>query len=602
MPSAVFYPVATTDTGYWTGAHEFFATGWDGVVAVFGNNGSAQNAFVRFPVVTIPPGATVTAAFVRFASWSALAGTTCRVNVRGELAANAAAPTSAADASGRPKSTAVAWTPGGWTSGSSYDSPDLSTALAEILAVSGWASGNAVQLHFLDNASTSGARRAFDTVGYGSGYPELHVTWDVDTRIPGVDLALGVNPPTIPLALPQTVDLLIAANPPVCSAGVSVPGAALSLGANPPGFYSQVTPPTVALALYAGRPSASWVMPADQIPTCKIVYILTLTGDGDGLDDIVLPMSSFSTRMTADSIHYLSAYVPNSRAWADAIAARMRGDLVVKKGLRRSEYALRLAMERYEAAAQAEAEAFRASQFGVWLETMAAQTALSTTAGLMEQWLIPAYAPWGDRITPAIKYFIYGWQSADGFIAWYVDNGYAGVTSVDWRAAVDLLQTPAWLSAATGGYYTSWSQLCGLDGGDPYIQSSIMALTNDKIARRAEYLSIKDTPDDWMGAGQIMSEIIRVPFGGLSWERGGAGDIAVVTGQSIVRVAAVRSTKMTGIQYEALDTSGKRRLRCDVSLFLAPGDVATWGDQGMIVGQISHNVGPDTAYMEVIEQ
>lgn len=473
--------------------------------------------------------------------------------------------------------------------------------MSEIVLLEGWNSGNALQIYVIDNGSVNGSRKLFDAFGYGSGYPELHVEWVETVSIPGVSLSLGANAPMIPLALPQTVGLLIAANAPTCSAGASVPGAPAALGSNPPGFYSKVAPPSAGLSLFAGRPSTLWTMPADQLPTCQIVYTLTLTGDTDELDDIVIPMSSFSTRLTADATHYLSATVPNSRAWADAISARAGGDLVVKKGLRRSEYALRLAMERYEAAAQVEAAMFRASTFGGWLESMAAQTFFSTAA-LLEQWLVPAYATWGDLVTPSMRYMLYGWQSATDYIAWYVANGYAGTTALDWSAAVALLQTPSWLSAVTGGYYTSWRQLCGLDGGDPYVSADIMALTADKLARMAEFSAIETSPDDWMGGGQIMAEIARVPFSGLSWERGGVGDSAIVTGQTTVAVVATKSIEVTGIQYEALDSGGKRRLRCEVSLFLAPGDVATWGDQSMIVGQISHSVGPDTAYMEVMEQ
>jgi hypothetical protein len=79
--------------------------------------------------------------------------------------------------------------------------------------------------------------------------------------------------------------------------------------------------------LWAQRGSAVWT-PVITATT----YTLTLTGAADGVDDIVLPMASFSTRLSRDGSSYLQVSVPNGRRYAADIAARSRGDLVISRG------------------------------------------------------------------------------------------------------------------------------------------------------------------------------------------------------------------------------------------------------------------------------
>ncbi len=62
-----------------------------------------------------------------------------------------------------------------------------------------------------------------------------------------------------------------------------------------------------------------------------ITYSLTLTGAPDSLADIVLPMSSFQTRLKDGDPSWLSVIVPNGRVYADSINARPNGELVVMR-------------------------------------------------------------------------------------------------------------------------------------------------------------------------------------------------------------------------------------------------------------------------------
>lgn len=62
-----------------------------------------------------------------------------------------------------------------------------------------------------------------------------------------------------------------------------------------------------------------------------VTYTLTLTGAPDSLDDIILPMSSFQTRLKDGNPSWLSVISPNSRDNADSINARPNGELVVTR-------------------------------------------------------------------------------------------------------------------------------------------------------------------------------------------------------------------------------------------------------------------------------
>lgn len=88
------------------------------------------------------------------------------------------------------------------------------------------------------------------------------------------------------------------------------------------------------------RPAWSWSLAAADLPKTSIVYRLILTGAADGVADLVLPMSSFQSRLRNGTPSYLSAVIPNGAAYVDEIAARLNGDLVVSKGFRLSSGAI----------------------------------------------------------------------------------------------------------------------------------------------------------------------------------------------------------------------------------------------------------------------
>jgi len=73
----------------------------------------------------------------------------------------------------------------------------------------------------------------------------------------------------------------------------------------------------------------------DQTPyTASRVYRCILSGDHAGMDDVVLPISSFQYRLYLDGRTYISCIVPNAALYADDVADRMGGDIVIEQGWR----------------------------------------------------------------------------------------------------------------------------------------------------------------------------------------------------------------------------------------------------------------------------
>jgi len=215
MASGVFYPAASTDTGYWfINGGWFQPSGYNGRTAAAGNyNGNSEGAWARFQNVAIPPGATITSAFLRLTSNnSAATSSTVSLAVRAELADSPPAPTSITDANSRIKSDGVSWFPGDWTA-QAYDSPDIASAIQEVVDRAGWEAGNALQIFVLDSGSSFGAERAFYCFGNGTGYPELHVTWAEGVEIPTDDIAVAAPSPSVRHIVIPTNTLTVSSPP-----------------------------------------------------------------------------------------------------------------------------------------------------------------------------------------------------------------------------------------------------------------------------------------------------------------------------------------------------------------------------------------------------
>ena len=63
----------------------------------------------------------------------------------------------------------------------------------------------------------------------------------------------------------------------------------------------------------------------------KRIYLFTLTGVIDGVEDIIIPISSFQSRIKSGDPTYLSVVIPGIE-YASAINERLNGDLIVRMG------------------------------------------------------------------------------------------------------------------------------------------------------------------------------------------------------------------------------------------------------------------------------
>jgi lysophospholipase L1-like esterase len=162
VPTTVTYRVgASGDDGYDTSSGSFTNSG--GVDFRLGDNGNHLSTYARFAGVTIPVGATITAAKLTLTDWwdeSTAAGIT--TTIKAADTGNPSAPTDDASFTGASRtSQSASWTFGSGTNqttGSTHDTADFASVIQHLVDNHSYASGSAVVL-YLDWASETGARQ-----------------------------------------------------------------------------------------------------------------------------------------------------------------------------------------------------------------------------------------------------------------------------------------------------------------------------------------------------------------------------------------------------------------------------------------------------------
>ena len=169
---------------------------------------STQTVGIRWTGITVPPGATITAAWVQFVTDEAQSIATNLV-IRGLAADNAATfVATAGNISARARTSAsINWAPAAWptigqTTGAQR-TPDLTPIVQEIVNRSGWASGNALAVVI----TGTGRRTAYAIEGSATLSPLLHIEYS--TGPPPADF-----PPVAGLSLSQNASpfLTVTAN------------------------------------------------------------------------------------------------------------------------------------------------------------------------------------------------------------------------------------------------------------------------------------------------------------------------------------------------------------------------------------------------------
>ncbi|MBO6515325.1 MAG: T9SS type A sorting domain-containing protein, partial [Bacteroidia bacterium] len=134
---------------------------------------------VRFRSLTIPQGATITSAYVTFMSEDSRSAYT-KIKIYGEDTDDANSfGSSDYDISSRTyTSNSKTWEPGSWYQYYTYNTPDISDIVEEIVGRNGWVSGNDMVLIFDD---IDGRRDAYSYDGYSSQAPVLVVNYQTST-------------------------------------------------------------------------------------------------------------------------------------------------------------------------------------------------------------------------------------------------------------------------------------------------------------------------------------------------------------------------------------------------------------------------------------
>jgi len=129
----------------------------------------ANRAFIRFQNITIPNYSEVSNVYARFTAYSNRSDTPVNLRCAFVDEDNPDAPISYAELQAFSLTDWVSWDLlEGWSDGSTYDTPDLTTILQGIVERSGWSSGNSVIL-IIEDVSSVGNQRGFSSIQYGSG-------------------------------------------------------------------------------------------------------------------------------------------------------------------------------------------------------------------------------------------------------------------------------------------------------------------------------------------------------------------------------------------------------------------------------------------------
>ncbi len=230
----------------------------------FGRSTSyVYEAFVRFPGVDIPPGASIASAVWRRQAGYTLTTTGAAAVIHCATQDNASAPTTTAEFTALGLTSGTAWNDiPAETTDQWYDSPDFAGDIQDVIDRAGWGSGNAV-LVVLKNATPEGtyANRSGWAYDQGAAYAsQLVVSWttaatgDATAACGVVSLALAALAASVRTdctVQAGAVSLSLAAQP--ATAGIAVNAACgavgLTLAAQPASVRGDVTAAVGAVAL-----------------------------------------------------------------------------------------------------------------------------------------------------------------------------------------------------------------------------------------------------------------------------------------------------------------------------------------------------------------
>jgi len=166
---------AGTVDGSWDIGNNWLSLGYDW--------SEADKFGLRFQNITIPKGATIVSAIVSFYCIYSVSANSCNVKIYAEDADDAAAFSDESNFDGRSLTpvAGIAWSSiPAWTETNWYDSPDIKTAIQNVVNREGWASGQDIAILVKDNSSDEGAARFASDYSENSAHAaKLVITYTV---------------------------------------------------------------------------------------------------------------------------------------------------------------------------------------------------------------------------------------------------------------------------------------------------------------------------------------------------------------------------------------------------------------------------------------
>ena len=101
---------------------------------------------------------------------------------------------------------------------------------------------------------------------------------------------------------------------------------------------------------------------------------------------------------------------------------------------------------------------------------------------------------------------------------------------------------------------------------------------------------------------EITEELVAADYDSVRYELGGRSGTVTVTAYKTETTTTSAVVPVSGVSLEAMQATGKRRIRCEPSFFIKPGYVASWNGNQMIVGMIALSVTHKTATMDITER
>ena len=330
-----------------------------------------QKIGLRFTGMNIPVGATITNAYLVFRAVGADSPMTnsdaTSLTLKGQLIGNAPTFTSTSgNISSRALTTAsTAWTPSTWSSGSDYNSPDISAVVQEIVNQGAWASGNSLAIiitgtghrasqaydtdpstaaqlvvTYTVSAAPTVANLAGDTLRYTAGGGAVVIDQSANavvTDTDSSDFAAGTLTVSFAAGSDSAEDVLAIRNQGTGAGQIGVSGSNVSYGGSVIGSFtggSAGTPLVVTLNANANPTSATALMrnityhdtdtASPTLGTRTVRFVLT---DGDGgssanVDTSVSlgPVSPPAALWVSTTGNATSSVGSGNLSWTDGVA------------------------------------------------------------------------------------------------------------------------------------------------------------------------------------------------------------------------------------------------------------------------------------------